>query len=194
MLMDRQNSTLLVVDVQERLLPAIADGEAVLANGVWLVGVARRLGVPVVISEQYPEGLGRTAGPLLAAAGDASIVTKTHFSCVSDGCLAGTSADMRRQVVVVGHLIMIYICWLVYQGSMAQVKINMEVLAPSSQLPLAIVYFAGVFFAISGGVMLLLDLWLLFTGRVADDQLVMIQESEDVAALQHATHDAPKPR
>jgi nicotinamidase-related amidase len=68
MLMDRQNSTLLVVDVQERLLPAIADGEAVLANGVWLVGVARRLGVPVVISEQYPEGLGRTAGPLLAAA------------------------------------------------------------------------------------------------------------------------------
>ena len=54
--------------------------------------------------------------------------------------------------------------------------------------------FAGVFFAISGGVMLLLDLWLLFTGRMADDQLVMIQESEDVAALQHATHDAPKPR
>ncbi len=102
MLMDRQNSTLLVVDVQERLLPAIADGEAVLANGVWLVGVARRLGVPVVISEQYPEGLGHTAGPLLAAAGDASIVTKTHFSCVSDGCLAGTSAEMRRQVVVVG--------------------------------------------------------------------------------------------
>jgi len=70
----------------------------------------------------------------------------------------------------------------------------MDVLAPSSQLPLAIVYLAGVFFAISGGVMLVLDLWLLFTGQVADDQLVMIQESEDVAALDLPAHDAPKPR
>jgi hypothetical protein len=88
-----------VVDVQERLLPAIADGEAVLGNCVWLAGVARRVGVPVVVSEQYPEGLGRTADPLLAAVGDAPVVTKTHFSCVADGCLDGTAVDSRRQVV-----------------------------------------------------------------------------------------------
>jgi hypothetical protein len=42
--------------------------------------------------------------------------------------------------------------------------------------------------------MLLLDLWLLFTGQVSDDKLVMIQESEDVAALDLHAHDAPKPR
>jgi nicotinamidase-related amidase len=102
MLMDRHKSSLLVVDVQARLLPAIADGEAVLGNCVWLAGVARRVGVPVVVSEQYPEGLGRTADPLLAAVGDAPVVTKTHFSCVADGCLDGTAVDSRRQVVVVG--------------------------------------------------------------------------------------------
>lgn len=124
----------------------------------------------------------------------AVVALREHAHLGTDALVARLPPLGKKVCLVVGHLIMIYICWLVYQGSMAQVKINMEVLAPSSQLPLAIVYFAGVFFAISGGVMLLLDLWLLFTGRVADDQLVMIQESEDVAALQHATHDAPKPR
>lgn len=102
MLMNRETSSLLVVDVQERLLPSIADGEAVLANCDWLVGVARRMGVPVVVSEQYPEGLGPTAASLRATAGDAPLVTKTHFSCVADGCLAGTAVEQRRQVVVVG--------------------------------------------------------------------------------------------
>ena len=98
MLMNRETSSLLVVDVQERLLPSIADGEAVLANCDWLVGVARRMGVPVVVSEQYPEGLGPTAASLRATAGDAPLVTKTHFSCVADGCLVGTAVEQRRQV------------------------------------------------------------------------------------------------
>ncbi len=124
----------------------------------------------------------------------AVVALREHAHLGTDALVARLPPRGKKVCLVVGHLIMIYICWLIYQGSMAQTKINMEVLAPSSQLPLAIVYAAGVFFAVSGGVMLVLDLWLLFTGRVADDKLVMIQESEDAAALQHATHDAPKPR
>lgn len=102
MLMNAGKASLLIVDVQTRLLPAIDDGQTVLRNCVWLAGVARRLSVPVLVSEQYPEGLGRTAEALLEAVGDARIVDKTHFSCVSDGCLVGTPVDERRQVVVVG--------------------------------------------------------------------------------------------
>lgn len=102
MLMNIEKSVLLVVDVQERLLPAINDGAAVLANCIWLAGVARRLGVPVVVSEQYPSGLGPTASALKAALAEAHFVEKTHFSCVSDGCLEGTSVEDRRQIIVVG--------------------------------------------------------------------------------------------
>ena len=102
MLMDRHGASLLVVDVQERLLPAIADGASVLDHCAWLVRVARELGVPVVVSEQYPQGLGPTAAALRAVMGDTSVVTKAAFSCVADGCLAGTSVDLRRQVVVAG--------------------------------------------------------------------------------------------
>ena len=50
MLMKRDQSTLLVVDIQERLLPHIHEGQAVLDNALWLVKVAPRLGVPVMAS------------------------------------------------------------------------------------------------------------------------------------------------
>lgn len=102
MLMDGGKSTLLIVDVQERLLPAIADGQTILDNCVWLARLATRLKVPVVVSEQYPAGLGATIAPLREALDDAHFVEKTHFSCVSDGCLSSTAIDVRRQVVVVG--------------------------------------------------------------------------------------------
>jgi nicotinamidase-related amidase len=101
MLMDSAKSSLLVVDVQERLLPAIADGEAVLRNCIWLAGAARRMGVPVVVSEQYPAGLGRPPRPA-GGARRCALRQKTHFSCVADGCLTGTAVEQRRQVVVVG--------------------------------------------------------------------------------------------
>ena len=120
----------------------------------------------------------------------AVVALREHAHLGTDALVARLSPLGKKICLVVGHLIMIYICWLIYEGSMAQTKINWDVLAPSSQLPLAIVYAAGVFFAVSGGVMLVLDLWLLATGRVADDQLVMIQESEDAAALSAVSRHA----
>lgn len=102
MLMTVDKAVLLIVDVQERLLPAIHDGDAILASCIWLAGVARRLRVPVVVSEQYPAGLGPTAADLKGVLEEARFVEKTHFSCVSDGCLAGTEVEARRQVIVVG--------------------------------------------------------------------------------------------
>ena len=102
MLMDRSKASLLIVDVQERLLPAIEGGDRVLDNCIWLTRVANRLEVPVVVSEQYPAGLGRTAARLLLELDKARIVEKTHFSCVAEGHLADTAVDARRQVVVVG--------------------------------------------------------------------------------------------
>jgi TRAP-type C4-dicarboxylate transport system permease small subunit len=106
----------------------------------------------------------------------------------TDALVARLSPAGKKVCLVLGHLAMIYICWLVFQGSLAQTRINLDVLAPASQWPVAIVYAAGVFFAVSAALMFALDLWLLLTGRVSDDQLVMIKESEDVAALeQHST-------
>lgn len=102
MLMQRDQSVLLVVDIQERLLPHIHDGQDVLENAIWLVKVAQRLGVPVMASEQYPKGIGHTQSDLRALIPAAAIAEKLHFSCAAAHCLGGLPGSDRRQVVVVG--------------------------------------------------------------------------------------------
>lgn len=106
MLMNRDESVLLVVDVQARLLPVIFDSQRVLDNVMWLVQVAQKLDVPVIASEQYPRGLGLTHADLRGLLPIPSIVEKQHFSCVGAGMFAfGPDAPLgaqRPQVVVCG--------------------------------------------------------------------------------------------
>lgn len=96
------HSLLLVVDLQGRLLPAIAAGDAVLAAGAWLVDVAQALGVPVVASEHCPQRIGLTEPALRARLTADDLIEKTHFSAVRDGLLQHPSATGRSQWVVVG--------------------------------------------------------------------------------------------
>ncbi|CAN5776176.1 TRAP transporter small permease [soil metagenome] len=124
----------------------------------------------------------------------AVVAVREHAHLGTDALVARLSPLGKKVCLVLGHLTMIYICWLVFQGSLVQTKINMDVLAPASQWPVAIVYAAGVFFAISAALMFVLDLWLLFTGRVSDSQLVMIKESEDATALEQHSHGGPASR
>lgn len=102
MLMNRETSSLLIVDVQARLAPAIHDGERVVANCAWLAAVAGRVGVPVVVTEHCRDKLGETVTAVKDAAATASYVGKTWFSAQTDGCLRDTVVEGRRQVVVCG--------------------------------------------------------------------------------------------
>ena len=102
MLMNRANSVLLIVDVQERLAPAIHDGPRVAENCAWLARVAGRVDVPVVVTEHFPAKIGYTLDSVKAAAAGASFVTKECFSAMADGCLETTAVNGRRQVIVCG--------------------------------------------------------------------------------------------
>lgn len=102
MLIDAKRSSLLVIDVQERLLPAIDDWQRVLDAAIWLVRVARRLDVPVLASEQYPKGLGHTHPDLLAELPAGAVAEKMHFSCGPEACLSPLPGSERPQVVVCG--------------------------------------------------------------------------------------------
>lgn len=99
-------SVLLVIDVQARLLPVMNDWQRLLDKVMWLVQVARRMGVPVIASEQYPKGLGLTQPDLRALLPAAGIVEKLHFSCVAAGMFNSEPSDLagaeRGQVVVCG--------------------------------------------------------------------------------------------
>lgn len=102
MLMNAENGSLLVVDVQDKLLRHIHDWQALLQNVIWLVRVARRMGVPIMATEQYPKGLGHTAPELAREFPDGVVVDKMHFSCAAAQCLPGLPGSERPQVVVCG--------------------------------------------------------------------------------------------
>jgi nicotinamidase-related amidase len=101
-LLTAARSCLLLVDVQQRLAPAIADGAQVIEHCVWLARLAGELGVPVVITEHMAQKIGPTAQPLREAAPSAQVAAKASFSAVRGGCLDVTSVRDREQIVVAG--------------------------------------------------------------------------------------------
>lgn len=102
MLIDADRSMLLVIDLQERMVPVIHDHDEVVANATWLVRVARKLGVPVAATEQYAKGLGPTVPAIRTLLPEDAIGGKTAFSCVAAECLAPLPGHDRPQIVVVG--------------------------------------------------------------------------------------------
>lgn len=102
MLISAENSVLLIIDIQQRLAPAIHDVDALVQNNVWLARIAQKLGVPIIATEQYPAGLGPTLPEVASCVPPTSIVEKIHFSAIPDHGLAAMPGFARDCVVLTG--------------------------------------------------------------------------------------------
>jgi TRAP-type C4-dicarboxylate transport system permease small subunit len=102
----------------------------------------------------------------------------------SDMLVSRLGPKGKRVCLAAGQSLMLYATWLLLSGSWAQARINADVEAPVTGASVAIFYACGVVFALSSGLLLALDLWRTLTGRLSDDELVMVQESEDVAQVE----------
>jgi len=99
----RQDAALLVVDVQEKLLPSIFEEERVRGNTLALVRAAQVLGVPVLVTEQYPKGLGKTATDVAEALAGVAVIEKLTFSTFGEPAFVeALKALGRRTLIVVG--------------------------------------------------------------------------------------------
>lgn len=102
----RQSAVLAVIDVQERLLPAIPEEarQRVVRNVLIAIEAARILGLPILVSEQYPKGLGPTIPEVRARLDrDVNPVEKMAFSCGrSPEFLNALAATGRREVILCG--------------------------------------------------------------------------------------------
>jgi nicotinamidase-related amidase len=101
-LIDIQRSQLLVIDLQEKLLPAIHEHERLLTNVIWLIRAAQKVGVPVAAVEQYPKGLGRAVPEVRDLLPDGAIAQKVRFSAVAAQCLSSLPGSDRAQIVLAG--------------------------------------------------------------------------------------------
>lgn len=94
-------STLLVIDIQERLLPKIDQAELVLRRAIWCVDLALAMDVPIVLTEHFPEKIGTTPAVLREKIKQDQILSKTYFSAMAEGELPA-KLGARKQVIVVG--------------------------------------------------------------------------------------------
>jgi nicotinamidase-related amidase len=104
--LSRSRAALLVVDIQDRLMPAMpADAAAeVIHNTGILIQAAVRLGVPIVVSQQYPRGLGATIQPVedaLAAATAVHRFDKLEFSAAAAPAFAALAPGLGRDQWIV---------------------------------------------------------------------------------------------
>ena len=104
--LDRAQAVLVVIDVQEKLMPVIDGHEDVERNIARLIDGCAILGVPVIVTEQYVKGLGPTVASVkdaLSRAGAADPIEKMCFS--AQGCadfVRALEQRERRQVIVAG--------------------------------------------------------------------------------------------
>ena len=99
----RPQAAILVVDIQERLLPAIFERERVQANAIRLLKGAEVLGVPVLATEQYRKGLGPTAAAVREAMPGVPILEKLAFSaCGAEGFVSALESRQVSDAVLCG--------------------------------------------------------------------------------------------
>jgi nicotinamidase-related amidase len=105
-LMNCSDTCLLVIDFQEKLVPSVFEHERIQWNIGRLIQGAQVLGLKVLATEQYPQGLGQTVAPIsdsLAAAGVTQIPEKTMFSCREcANAIAGLKLAGLHKVLLVG--------------------------------------------------------------------------------------------
>ena len=103
MLIKPDQSCLIVIDVQERLVPAMQAPARVIRNTQVLMTAASRLGVPILLTEQYPKGLGHIVPELQELAKAGKVLEKMHFPCMNDETFSAEFKALdRRQAVIVG--------------------------------------------------------------------------------------------
>jgi nicotinamidase-related amidase len=102
--LNRDQTVLVVIDIQAKLAPAMPSKvyARMRATTAMLVEAARLLDIPVVTTEQYPQGIGHTV-PELAAACASGVIEKTSFGCCGEPAFLTALEQLnRRQVMVTG--------------------------------------------------------------------------------------------
>jgi isochorismate hydrolase len=100
--LNQENAVLLIIDIQEKLVLAVNRSEEVIKNSYILLTTAQKLGIPVIATEQYPKGLGKTVPALSKYLDPQSIYEKVSFSACLPGVLSALKSLGRKKVIIAG--------------------------------------------------------------------------------------------
>lgn len=98
----REEAVLLVIDIQDKLVPAMKYGEQVIRNTHTIISVAQTLEIPIIITEQYPKGLGKTVSSLSEHLTEALTCEKMTFSGCTSDVISALKRLGRKKIVITG--------------------------------------------------------------------------------------------
>lgn len=100
--LEAENCALVVVDIQQKLLPPIFNREQLIRNASLLIRLANILEIPVLVTTQYAKGLGATVPEIMELAGDVRPIDKLEFSCFGKDtfCSAVKSLSGNRNTML----------------------------------------------------------------------------------------------
>jgi isochorismatase family protein len=97
------DSLLFIVDIQQKLAPAMFAGEVAISNNYKLLQAALHLKLPYLVSEQYSKGIGHTVEMLSALIDPINVIEKMTFSCLDEPVILDRLQQQgRRQIIVTG--------------------------------------------------------------------------------------------
>jgi len=100
----KEESVAVIIDIQEKIFPHIADNEALLKNTAVLINGLKILGVPVICTEQYPAGLGKTHKGISELLEGTDPVEKIAFSCCDEPHFIEKLEGLRKKFVVLAGI------------------------------------------------------------------------------------------
>lgn len=103
MLLDKENSLLLLVDVQEKLVPVVLNREHFVDRCEWVLKLAQKIGIPILASEEYPKGLGSTLEQLQPYFNQKDCIEKLYFSCLGEPKFKEhLKKFQKKQIILIG--------------------------------------------------------------------------------------------
>lgn len=99
----------------------------------------------------------------------------------------------KKICLVASHFLMLLIVGLLFKGGLEQTRLNWDVTAPTTGISMAVIHIPSLVFSVLAAVILLFDLLKIITGQLSDDELVMVQESEEAVQLKHVLADVDHP-
>ena len=98
----REDTVLFVIDIQERLVPVMKYKDQVIDNNKILLTAAKEMDFPVIATEQYPKGLGRTVPDLIDSIGEENIYAKNSFTAYTDEVEEALKSLGKKKVLLTG--------------------------------------------------------------------------------------------
>ncbi|MCL4476624.1 MAG: hydrolase [Nitrospirae bacterium] len=112
--LSKEDAVLVVVDIQERLAVVMSEREKVVGNCINLIEAAKLMSIPVVLTEQYPKGLGPTVNEIKEALPSYEPVEKLSFSCCGEpSFMTALASKGRKRVILCGmetHVCVLQTC------------------------------------------------------------------------------------